>query len=94
LAQGELWEKRDPRSRGEKSLKKEECREKDPPDPEVMEELLERQSREDEKTNEQDGIEGKPWDFRLEKGCGDRHESEEFASGIPPMKRRIPGKIV
>jgi hypothetical protein len=94
LAHGELREERESRSWSEKSLKKEECKEKNPPDPEVLEKLLERQSREDEKAKKQDGIEGKPCDFRLEKGRGDHQESEEFASGIPAMKRRIPGKIV
>jgi hypothetical protein len=94
LAYGELWEKRESRSWSEKSLKKEERKEKDRPDPEVTEKLLERQSREDEKAEKQNGIEDKPCDFRLEKGCGDHQESEEFASGIPTMKRRIPGKIV
>jgi hypothetical protein len=94
LAHGEPWKKREPGSWSEKSLKKEESKEKDRPDPEVTEKLLKRQSREDEKGKKQDGIEGKPCDFRLEKGCGDHQESEEFASGIPTMKRRIPGKIV
>jgi hypothetical protein len=30
----------------------------------------------------------------LEKGCGDHQESDEFAPGIPAMKRGIPWKIV
>ena len=94
LTHGELWKKRELRSWSEKSLEEEESKEKDHPDPEVTEELLERQSREDEKAKKQDGIEGKPCDFRLEKGRGDHQESEEFASGIPTMKRSIPWKIV
>jgi hypothetical protein len=51
LADGEPGKKRESRSWSEKSLKKEESKEENHPDPQVTEKLLERQSREDDKPN-------------------------------------------